>query len=62
MQYRPYHELQEACGLSNENAAILFEVDVTTIRRWKRGAYPASKSARMCLQSALDKKPVSLEW
>lgn len=54
-----YYELQLKLGWSNGDAARFFEVNLTTIRRWRSGKLTAPAAVMKCLESIISKKPVS---
>lgn len=54
----PYYKLQLQLGWSNTQAADFFEVNITTIRRWRNNKIPAPKAVLLCLNSIISKKPI----
>lgn len=53
-----YFRLQIKAELSNKQASMLFEVNVTTIRRWRSNRIPAPKAVILCLESMISGEPV----
>ncbi len=56
----PYYKLQLQLGWSNAQAADFFQVNVTTVRRWRKDKISAPKAVLLCLRSLISKKPISL--
>ena len=54
-----YFELQKSAQLTNQSAADLFEVNISTIKRWRNGKLKAPKAVMMVLESMVieDIKP-----
>ena len=55
-----FYRLQAEAGLSNRKAAELFDVNVRQVERWRVEKPPAPKAVIMCLESAVNRKPVKL--
>lgn len=53
-----YYKLQLKLGWSNAQAAEFFDVNITTIRRWRSAKIPTPKAVILCLKSVLTAKPV----
>ena len=49
-----YGELQIEAGLSNTKAADLFEVNLSTIKRWKNGTSEYPHAAILVLQRIIE--------
>jgi len=46
-----YFELQKSAQLTNQAAADLFEVNISTIKRWRNGKLKAPRAVIMVLES-----------
>ena len=53
-----YYKLQMKLGWTNIQASVFFEVNVTTIRRWRNGNIRTPKAVIVCLSSLINKCPV----
>ena len=53
-----YFRLQVKLGWTNAEAALFFDVNVTTVRRWRNDKLPAPKAVIMCLKSIITGEPV----
>jgi DNA-binding transcriptional regulator YiaG len=49
-----YIQMQTDAGLSNVDAAQIFNVDVSTVKRWKRGTSAVPKSVMRCLEQYME--------
>lgn len=54
-----YYQMQKAAGLTNGQAAFLFKVNITTIKRWRSGEKQAPHPVYLCLESIIKNEPVS---
>lgn len=59
MSKTKYHELRLKTRMSNTQAAGLFEVDVTSSRRWGAGTHPTPHAVILCLESIASGAPVN---
>jgi len=58
MANNAFTKLQADTGLSNGAIAHAFEIDLSTVGRWKSGAVKCPKPVILCLKSTRDNKPV----
>jgi len=53
-----YYKLQLKLGWTNTQASVFFDVNVTTVRRWRNNKIPAPKAVILCLNSLIRKRPI----
>ena len=56
MDNKKYFELQKEAQLSNTQSAALFDVGISTIKRWRNGSVKAPKAVLMVLEFTINKK------
>ncbi len=59
MNKTQYFELQKSAQLTNQASADLFEVNISTIKRWRNGKLKAPRAVIMVLESMVKSaKPI----